>query len=238
MKIYLAGVHKRGDMNSWQYQLTLGRCDHVVAGYWEPSKKGILGSYDYAGPFIPVEQVEDPDIPGVRFKEHDLRLAALRCSDVVFSWMPDVTAFWELGVARGARVKTIVASPSGIYDWLGPDYQVHATSPPTALIEALKQFKDSGHFFNGVWRKMISKWANTCAICGDANEIGDDIMWRKKDEEARGGDVCHVECFVLNAPYKKMDKELQALGMGLLRKRVRRLEQENDRLVETVQDLA
>ncbi len=248
MRIYLAGAHRRDDVHSWRYQLTLGRCDRVVAGFWEPSKKAILGQFHYSGPFIPVERIEDPDIPGVRLQENELRCSAIRCSDLVFSWQPDLVALYELGLARGNGVKTSVSGTPGFWEAMkkgaaelnaiGVEFPLTAPAPAAGIIEAVRELKASGHFFNGVWRKMVSRYNNGCVICGEGNEIGEDIMWRKKSADAKGGDVCHVECFVLNAPRHKMSKDLQTVGMDLLRNRVRKLEQENALLLETVRDLA
>jgi hypothetical protein len=244
MKIYLAGENKRDlTRTHWRYRLTIGACERVVAGQWDPKKKAILGAYHYAGPFIPVERIEDPNIPGHRFGEHELRCAAIRSSDLVFTWLPSMMALYELGIAYGAGIKTAVAGPPGFWEAGGVglmhvDYELRCDAAPTALVEAVKRVQASGHFFNGVWRRMVGKFGSECIVCGDQTEIGDDIMWRKKSEEAKGGEVCHPECFVLNAPAKVMDKDLQAVGMELLRKRVRRLEEENSRLHETIQDLA
>lgn len=241
MKIYFAGFNPQGDVNSWQYQLTVGKCDMVKDDVWLPVKKAILGSYDYAGPFTPVESTGRVGLTS-KYEEHDLRRAAIRCSDLVFSWMPDHMALWELGLARGAGVKTAVAGPAEHWhrtgmSSIGVDYKLEAAAAPLALIEAVKALNAEGHWANGVWRKMVSKWGSACMICGDSTEVGDDIMWRKKNEEDRGGDVCHIECFALNAPYAKMDQSLQEVGMGLLRKRVKEVEAEKARLIETIQDL-
>lgn len=234
MKIYLAGANAVDSTRThWRYQLTVSACENVKTGYWEPTQKAILGAYHYTGPFV---------FGAGQHSASDLRSAAIRSSDLVFTWLPSSMALYELGVARGFGVRTVAAAPPGFWETTScqdmVDYQVSALAPSSALIEAIKYVKNSGHFFNGVWRRMVGKWGSACHICGGHTEVGENIMWRRKDDAAKGGDVCHLECFVLNAPARVMDKDLQAVGMELLRNRVRKLEEENSRLVETIQDLA
>ena len=236
MKVYLAGENKVDrSCTHWRHQLTIGACGRA-AGDWNPAVKAILGAYHYTGPFIPVSDTEP-------FTEHKLRCAAIRSSDLVFTWLPTVMAVYELGIAQGVGTPTVLAAPPGFWEAGGVSpvhvgYELRCDSAAVAIIEAVKIVKASGHFFNGVWRKMVGKFGSPCFICGDETEPGEDIMWRKKSEEIKAGEVCHVECFVLNAPAKAMDQDLQAVGMELLRKRVRSLQEENTRLLETVQDLA
>lgn len=236
MKIYLAG-ELSSLSEHWRYQLTVGACERPKWDF-EPVKKAILGAYHYTGPF-PRYPEQDPE------EWFRRRVAAIRCSDLVFSWLPDQVAAFEVGVAIGAGVKAAVAAPSGFWETTAADsmlwgatFYLSAVGAGPALVEAIKKVNSSEHYFNGVWRKMVGKFGGECKLCGDRIEPGEDIMWRKESDESRSGEVCHLECFLLNAPARVMDEDLQAAGMEVLRNRVRKLEEDNRRLMETVQDLA
>lgn len=137
LSIYLAGkIHK----NDWRHDIIGHKLKSVwgsdggpVAPEWPVIQGGVLGAFDYVGPYFMSDDhgcghgpnthgcgfdadgicagaYPTPGRPAVR----DLCLAAIDRADIVFAWLNDHTAYGtlvEVGYARGRGKRVVIATP-------------------------------------------------------------------------------------------------------------------------------
>lgn len=248
MKIFLAGRKPEDIRQDWRFAATAGRIVSPyrlddVESFWEPEERSIYGKHAFTGPFY----AEDGGLNGLDSAHRAaLIISAVLQSHLVFAWVdePDPDVFWALGIAQVSDVRTAVGSSRPLSHshvfYEAADFRAQTNIPTEALLRSITDAERANIFFNGSWKLMESKFDGVCGICSQFFEAGDPIMWRKKEKSSapKTSETAHVPCFMYGAPINAIPRDLQTIGTEIVKRRLEELETENQRLLETVRDLA
>ncbi|MFF5537802.1 DUF559 domain-containing protein [Streptomyces cinerochromogenes] len=150
--IYLAGKIGPGD---WRYDLIGYRLrgawevdDHHPSEPWPVLKRGVLGFFDYVGPYFVSDDHgcghgpnthgcgNDGAVPCFTYENlpkrnqvRELCLSAIDTADIVFAWLDDLTAYGtlvEIGYAKGRGKTIVIAAPETpqTFGWLSEANEV------------------------------------------------------------------------------------------------------------------
>lgn len=201
MRIYLAGKIAKND---WRHDLVVGLSNAIDTeatwDRWPVLERCMIGGHDYTGPFFISDdhgsahgsETHGVDASGYSWisnsglKSHDspdearqrrvvtICKEAIKCSDLVFAWLDDPTAYGtlvEIGYAVGVGVPVIVGIPAETtacgadpmwFAHLSANSVYAATSAREALVQALSAPATADILDRAVHARAVERMIEAC----------------------------------------------------------------------------